>query len=63
MSAAPSYRSTVSALAFGQIVCWAALYCAFSSFALPMQRALGWSKSELMGAFSGWCRAASASWR
>ncbi|HEY2928031.1 MFS transporter [Piscinibacter sp.] len=52
MSAAPSYRSTVSALAFGQIVCWAALYYAFSSFVLPMQRALGWSKPELMGAFS-----------
>ncbi len=52
MSAPPSYRSTVSALAFGQIICWAALYYAFSSFVLPMQRALGWSKPALMGAFT-----------
>ena len=49
MPTPPSYRSTVSALAVGQIVCWAALYYAFSSFVLPMQRALGWSKPELMG--------------
>lgn len=52
MSRVRSYRSTVVALAFGQIVCWAALYYAFSSFVLPMQRALGWSKPELMGAFT-----------
>ena len=52
MPTPPSYRSTVSALAVGQIVCWAALYYAFSSFVLPMQRALGWSKPELMGAFT-----------
>src|SRR5436190_13695959 len=52
MPAAPSYRTTVSALAVGQIVCWAALYYAFSSFVLPMQRALGWSKPELMGGFT-----------
>jgi MFS family permease len=51
VSAAP-YRHTVIALAFGQIVCWAALYYAFSSFVLPMQRALGWNKPELMGAFT-----------
>jgi len=52
MPTPPSYRSTVSALAVGQIVCWAALYYAFSSFVLPMQRALGWSKPELMGAYT-----------
>ena len=48
----PSFRATVAALAFGQLVCWAALYYAFSSFVLPMQRALAWSKPEMMGAFT-----------
>ncbi|MDH5538156.1 MAG: MFS transporter [Rhizobacter sp.] len=48
----PSFRATVSVLAAGQLVCWAALYYGFSSFVLPMQRALGWSKPELMGAFT-----------
>ena len=28
----PSWRATVGALAVGQILNWAALYCAFSSF-------------------------------
>lgn len=48
----PTFRSTVAALAAGQLVCWAALYYAFTSFVLPMQRALGWSKPALMGAFT-----------
>ena len=48
----PSFRATVAALAFGQLVCWAALYYAFSSFVLPMQRALQWSKPQMMGAFT-----------
>jgi len=48
----PSYRSTVASLAVGQLISWAALYYAFSSFVLPMQRALGWSKPVLMGAFT-----------
>jgi len=48
----PSFRATVVALAAGQLVCWAALYYAFSSFVLPMQRAFGWSKPELMGALT-----------
>jgi len=48
-----SPRVTVAALAVGQIVCWAALYYGFTSFVLPMQAATGWSKPELMGAFSG----------
>lgn len=48
----PTYRSTVTALAAGQLVCWAALYYAFTSFVLPMQRAQGWSKPALMGAFT-----------
>lgn len=48
----PGYRATVSALALGQVLSWAALYYAFSSFVLPMQRALGWSKPTLMGAFT-----------
>jgi MFS family permease len=42
----------VAALAAGQLVSWAALYYAFSSFVLPMQQALGWSKPALMGAFT-----------
>lgn len=48
----PTFRSTVTALAAGQLVCWAALYYGFTSFVLPMQRALGWSKPALMGAFT-----------
>ena len=48
----PTFRSTVAALAAGQLVCWAALYYAFTSFVLPMQRGLGWSKPALMGAFT-----------
>jgi MFS family permease len=48
----PSFRATVATLAFGQLVCWAALYYGFSSFVLPMQRALGWSKPQMMGAFT-----------
>lgn len=48
----PSYRATVAALAAGQLLCWAALYYGFSSFVLPMQRAMGWSKPEMMGAFT-----------
>ena len=48
----PSFRATVTALAAGQLVCWAALYDAFSSFVLPMQRAFGWSKPQMMGAFT-----------
>lgn len=51
-SSAPSYRFTVTALSIGQVICWAALYYAFSSFVLPMQRVLGWSKPQLMGAFT-----------
>jgi MFS family permease len=49
---APSFRATVAALAIGQLLCWAALYYAFSSFVLPMQRELGWSAPHLMGAFT-----------
>jgi MFS family permease len=48
----PSFRATVSVLAAGQLVCWAALYYGFSSLVLPMQRSMGWSKPEMMGAFT-----------
>ncbi len=48
----PSYRATVSALAVGQLLSWAALYYGFSSFVLPMMRDLGWSKPTVMGAFT-----------
>ena len=50
--AAPSYRVVVAALSAGQILCWAALYYAFSSFVIPMQDDLRWSSPVLMGAFS-----------
>ncbi|MGD9835816.1 MAG: MFS transporter, partial [Piscinibacter sp.] len=43
---------TVAALSAGQLLCWAALYYGFSSFVLPMQRAMGWSKPAMMGAFT-----------
>jgi MFS family permease len=43
---------TVAALAAGQLLSWAALYYAFSSFVLPMQHDLGWPKPTLMGAFT-----------
>jgi MFS family permease len=42
----------VAALAAGQLLCWAALYYAFSSFVLPMRDDLRWSEPVLMGAFS-----------
>lgn len=46
------YRSAMLMLSLGQLVCWASLYFAFSSFVLPMQQDLGWSKPVLMGAFT-----------
>ena len=49
----PGYAATVAALAVGQILNWAALYYAFSSFVLPMQASLGWGKPMLMGAYTG----------
>ncbi|MBC7995642.1 MAG: MFS transporter [Rhizobacter sp.] len=48
----PSYRATIAALATGQLIAWAALFYAFSSFVLPMQREFGWSKPAVMGAFT-----------
>ena len=42
----------MAALAAGQLMCWAALNYTFSSFVLPMQRAFGWSKPQMMGAFT-----------
>jgi MFS family permease len=48
----PSYRSTIAALATGQLLTWAALFYGFSSFVLPMQRDFGWSKPAVMGAFT-----------
>lgn len=48
----PGYRATVAALAVGQLLCWAVLYYAFSSFVLPMQADLRWGKPVLMGAFT-----------
>lgn len=48
----PGYRATVSALALGQLLSWAALYYTFSTYVLPMQQALGWNKPTLMGAYT-----------
>ncbi|HET6598575.1 MAG TPA: MFS transporter [Burkholderiaceae bacterium] len=42
----------MAALAAGQLACWAALYYAFSSFVLPMQRSVGWTSPQTMGAFT-----------
>lgn len=46
------FRATVYALASGQLLSWAFLYFAFSSFVLPMRESLGWTEPELMGAFT-----------
>jgi len=46
------FRSTVAWLALGQILNWAALFYAFSSFVLPMQRELHWDKASMMGALT-----------
>jgi MFS family permease len=51
-AAGPSFAATIAALAIGQLLCWAALYYAFSSFVLPMMRELGWTKATVMGAFT-----------
>ncbi len=48
----PDYRSTIAALAVGQLIAWAGLFYGFSSFVLPMQHDFGWSKPEMMGAFT-----------
>ena len=48
----PGFHATVGALAVGQLVTWAALFYAFSSFVLPMQRDLGWTGPQVMGAFT-----------
>lgn len=48
----PGYRSAMLMLSLGQLVCWASLYFAFSSFVLPMQQDLGWTKPLMMGAFT-----------
>lgn len=48
----PGFKATITALSVGQILSWAALYYAFSSFVLPMMRTLGWDKPTVMGAFT-----------
>lgn len=49
----PRYGWTIVAvLAATETVSWGVLYYAFTVFLTPMQRDLGWSKSELTGAFS-----------
>jgi MFS family permease len=50
--APPGFRVTVACLSVGQILSWAALYYAFSSFVLPMQHELHWDKATLMGALT-----------
>ncbi len=48
----PSYRTIISALSVGQILVWAVMFYGFSSFVLPMQRDMGWSQPDIMGAFT-----------
>ncbi len=48
----PLWRGTLGSLALGQILCWAALYYAFSCFVLPMQGELHWDKATMMGAMT-----------
>ena len=42
----------VGALAITETISWGILYYAFSVFITPMEQDLGWSRSELTGAFS-----------
>lgn len=42
----------VAVLTVTETVSWGVLYYAFAVFQVPMQHELGWSKSELTGAFS-----------
>lgn len=52
-AADPRYGWTIVAvLAVTETVSWGILYYAFAVFLAPMQHALGWSKTELTGAFS-----------
>lgn len=46
------FGAVVAALALGQVLSWAVLFYAFTSFVLPMQREFGWDKPTLMGAFT-----------
>ena len=52
VTASVGFRGTVAWLSLGQIISWAALYYAFSSFVLPMQRELHWDKATMMGALT-----------
>jgi predicted MFS family arabinose efflux permease len=58
----------VWALAAGQLVTWGIIYYAFSLFVVPMEEALGWSRTALNGALSlgllvaGLCAFAVGSW-
>lgn len=40
------------ALAWGQVTSWGVLYYSFSVFVEPIERDLGWSRTQLTGAFS-----------
>lgn len=46
------FNGVVAALAVAQVLSWAVLFYAFTSFVLPMQREFGWDKPTLMGAFT-----------
>lgn len=48
----PAYRSTLALMCLAQLLCWAVLYYAFASMVLPMQRELGWTAPQTMGAFT-----------
>lgn len=55
MTAAPasdSFRRIVWPLAIAEIIVWAALFYSFPALLLEWERDLGWSKTELSGAFT-----------
>lgn len=48
----PSYREIVWPLAIAETVVWAAMYYLFPALLPEWERQLGWSKTELSGAFT-----------
>lgn len=44
-SADPSATLTTWALALAQLVSWGSIYCSFSLLVVPIEQAMGWSRS------------------
>ncbi len=47
-----SFRRIVWPIAFAQTIVWAAMFCSFPALLLEWERDLGWSKTQLSGAFT-----------